>query len=352
MNRPRSLPSNETNVGQGPAIALVVVSWITDFPLTPRFPVFSLDSARRPMMAAALLLLGACSDLGTAPLSAPRLAKKDKEKSKNGVTETPSPMTSSPAFVFVSDRSGTDQLYRFRNDSVVRLTFGDLTDTHPHSASGRIVFTSYRDGDAELYLADADFRSVKRLTASATLDDDAALSADASQIAFVSSRTGTPRLFVMDSTGGNQRAIETGSATLTPERAPTWSPTADRLAFTSGRTGTSQVFIVPSAGGVAVQLTNESGGAFDPEWNAEGTEITYVAWVGAPTLRTIDVSTGAIRAVAVDGATGEPSCNATACVTVRDPYSSAGDIALVTLTGGSRLLVGVAGNDHSPSVLR
>lgn len=304
------------------------------------------------MAAAAVLLFGACSDLGTAPLSLPDLAKKEKEKSKSGAVGTPPAVAPSPAFVFVSDRSGVDQLYRFRNDSVVRLTFGDLTDTHPHSASGRIVFTSYRNGDAELYLADADLKSVRRLTASMTLDDDASLSPNAEQVAFVSARTGTPRLFVMDSTGANQRPIETGSATSTPERAPTWSPSADRLAFTSARTGTSQVFVVPATGGTAIQLTSESGGAFDPEWNAEGTEITYVAWVGAPTLRTIDVATGAIRNVAVDGATGQPSCNAAACVTVRDPYGTAGDIALVSLTGGSRLLVGVAGNDYAPALLR
>ena len=304
------------------------------------------------MAAAVLVLLAACSDLGSAPLSQPDLAKKEKEKSKNGGAETSPPVTPSPAFVFVSDRSGADQLYRFRNDSVVRLTFGDLTDTHPHSASGRIVFTSYRDGDAELYLADAELKSVRRLTSSMTLDDEASLSANAAQVAFVSARTGTPRIFVMDSTGANQRAIETGSQTFTPERAPTWSPSADRLAFTSGRTGTSQVFIVPAAGGSAVQLTSESGGAFDPEWNAEGTEITYVAWVGAPTLRTIDVVSGAIRNVVVDGATGQPSCNAAMCVTVRDPYGTAGDIALVSLTGGSRLLVGVTGNDYSPALLQ
>lgn len=306
------------------------------------------------MMAAValVLVLGACTDLTTAPSSELSLARKDK-LSKKDVADTAATPAAAPAFVFVSDRSGVDQLYRFRNDSIVRLTFGDKSDTHPHSAAGRIVFTSYRDGDAEIYVADADLTSIKRLTSSTSLDDDASLSADAAQIAFVSVRTGTPRLFVMDGSGLGQRALETGSASLTPERAPTWSPNADRLAFTSTRTGTSQVFIVPAVGGSAVQLTSESGGAFDPEWNAEGTEVTYVAWIGAPTLRTVTIATGAIRDVPSDVASGQPSCNASACVTVRDPYGTAGDIALVTLSGGaSRLLVGTVGNDHNPTLLK
>lgn len=304
------------------------------------------------MAAVALLLLNACTDLATAPGSLADLKKEKDNSSKKYGSDTVATPAQAPAFVFVSDRTGVDQLYRFRNDSVVRLSFGDLTDTHPHSAAGRIVFTSYRDGDAEIYLADADLKSAKRLTSTATVDDDASLSPDGGQVAFVSGRTGTPRLFVMDSTGSGQRALETGSATLTPERAPTWSPAADRLAFTSGRTGTSQVFIVPAAGGAAVQVTSESGGAFDPEWSTDGTEITYVAWVGAPTLRTIVLATGVIRDVATGGSAGQPSCNAAACVTVRDPYSSAGDIALVTLSGGSRMLVGVVGNDHAPALLK
>ena len=314
--------------------------------LPPGLPVLSLDYSRRSVITVAVVFaLSACTNLTTAPGSETSSAKKEKKKGETDATPA-------PAFIFVSDRTGVDQLYRFRNDTIVRLSFGNLSDTHPHAAAGQVVFTSYRDGNAEIYRADTDLKSVKRLTFSATLDDEPSLSSDGARVAFVSLRTGAPRLFVMDSNGEGQRAIETGSASLTPERSPSWSATGDRLAFTSTRTGTSQVFVVASTGGEAIQLTNESGGAFDPEWNEDGTEITYVAFLGGATLRTVTIATGAIRPVITDFAAGQPSCNASACVAVRDAYSSAGDIALVTLSGGSRILVGVAGNDHTPALLK
>ena len=61
-------------------------------------------------------------------------------------------------------------------------------------AAGKIVFTSYRDGDAEIYLAANDGSNATRLTSSASLDEQPALSPDGSRIAFVSARSGTPRL--------------------------------------------------------------------------------------------------------------------------------------------------------------
>src|SRR6059036_2806483 len=55
---------------------------------------------------------------------------------------------------------------------------------------GSIVFTSDRDGSADLYRVKADGSAVERLTDSPAYDDQAAFSNDGRQLVFVSTRAG------------------------------------------------------------------------------------------------------------------------------------------------------------------
>lgn len=262
-----------------------------------------------------------------------------------------------PDFVYVSDASGTPQLWRWSAGTSTRLTFSGSTDTDPQSAAGHIVFTSWRDGDAEIYIATLDLAKVARLTYSAGVDEEPALDPSGARVVFVSQRGGTPRLWLMDSTGANQTALATGSAGYVPERAPAWSPDGATIAFTSTRTGTSQLWTVPAAGGAAVQVTHESGGAFDPAWSADGREIFYVSGNGTPTLRVVDLATG----VASDygrtdarspTAVGQPACGAGVCLAVHGAYGTTGDIVVYSSDRSKGApLVATAANETSPAIL-
>ncbi|MBX6332221.1 MAG: PD40 domain-containing protein [Gemmatimonadaceae bacterium] len=262
-----------------------------------------------------------------------------------------------PDFVFVSDASGVDQLYRYTGGTITRLTHSDLPDTDPQSAAGRLVFTSFRDGNGEVYIATLDGDSATRLTTSDGDDREPALSPDGARIVFVSDRSGVPRLWIMDATGAHQAALATGSAGYTPERAPTWSPDGAQIAFTSTRSGISQVYLVAPTGGNAVQLTHESGGAFDPAWSADGTQIYYAAGSSPTRIRVITVATGAASDYAQLGgdappSLGEPACTATICLAVRGAYGTTGDIVAYPgpNTHGTTL-VGTGANEHSPAFL-
>ena len=123
----------------------------------------------------------------------------------------------SPALVYVSDSSGVQQLWKVAGGVTSRLTFSNSVDKDPHSAAGHLVFASYRDGDEEIYIANNDLSGLKRLTNSSKEDEQPNLSPDGSRIAFVSYRSGTPRLWTMDSTGANQTALTTGSESFVPE---------------------------------------------------------------------------------------------------------------------------------------
>ena len=274
-----------------------------------------------------------------------------------------------PAFVFVSGEQQEAELYLWSGDTLTRLTSNAFADEEPHVAAGRLVFTSDRDGNPEIYLADVRATTPRRLTTQTATDGEPALHPAGNRLAFVSARSGTPRLWTMDTLGGSLEALPTGSATFIPERAPAWSPHGDRVAFTSARTGTSQVFIVDATGGVAAQLTSEAGGAFDPAWSATGTHIVYATGAGTPRLRSVPVAGGDAvdYAVAADTALGEPSCTEHFCVVVRGAYGADGDIVAYgapravqsgvgvppppSKAGGMRVLVARVGNDRQPAVI-
>ena len=264
----------------------------------------------------------------------------------------PKPLTA-PPFVFVSNADGGRAIFRFDGGTITRLSGAAHDDREPHSAHGRIVFTSRRDGDEEIYIAGLDLSSQQRLTLSAGADTRPALNPSGTTVAFVSARGGVDRVWLMDADGANPRALSTGSASIVPEGHPAWSPTGDRIAFTSVRSNTSQVFVVPAAGGQAVQLSHESSGAFNPVWSADGRAVHYMAVAGGPRLVTVQVSSGAAQSFAEDErGLNELACGAAACIATVGPLDTGGDLLLFSRDGRTRAaLLERAPDDRQPAIL-
>jgi Tol biopolymer transport system component len=88
---------------------------------------------------------------------------------------------------------------------------------------------------------------VRSLTANAALDTQPAVSADGRTVAFVSSRAGSPDLYLMNSRGGNVRRLTTSPFThagVSPQMVAwgdfavggttvAWAPNGRRLAFSA-----------------------------------------------------------------------------------------------------------------------
>lgn len=257
-----------------------------------------------------------------------------------------------PALVYVSDSSGVQQLWKVAGGVTSRLTFSNSVDKDPHSAAGHLVFASYRDGDEEIYMANNDLSGLKRLTTSNKEDEQPNLSPDGSRIAFVSYRSGTPRLWLMDSTGANQTAISTGSESFVPEMAPSWSPDGTMLVYTSTRSGLSQVFVIPANGGTPVQLSNEMNGAYNPVWSANGSQIYFVSVVGAPSLRVVTVATSETSDWVYDGyGIGQAACSTGGCFAVEGAYGSDGNIVAIGSDQSITTVVGTTANETSPTIL-
>jgi len=246
-----------------------------------------------------------------------------------------------PTFVVVGDSGGFSKLYRVENGVETQLTTPTGSDFDPQSSAGRLVYTSTRDGNSEVYVSDTLATVSRRVTNSGAEDAHPALSPDGSTIVFVSNRSGAPRLWSvpapsLDATSFDApTALATGSSTEIPEGAPAWSPDGSTLAFSSTRTGTSQIFTMPVTGGAPVELTTESGGAFSPTWSSDGNTIYYLSATGIVHLRRIKSIGGSATNYASDSlALDAASCNSMVCIAAENPAGAGGSILAFPAKGG------------------
>ena len=264
-----------------------------------------------------------------------------------------------PTFVVVGDTAGTAQLYKVESGVVTRLSTTPGNDIDPMSAAGRIVFSTDRDANYEVYIEDITATVSRRVTSSGGQDDQPALSPDGSTIAFVSNRSGTPRLWSVPApaldavTFDAPTALSTGSDSAIPEGAPAWSPDGTTIAFSSARTGTSQIFTMPAAGGSAVQVTNEVAGAFNPTWSADGSTIIFTSATGALHLRKVKLASAVASDFATDSLDlAQASCNADVCVAAEDPSGTRGSLLAFPAKGGKgEVIVARTRNEREAAIL-
>jgi TolB protein len=99
-----------------------------------------------------------------------------------------------------------------------------------------IVFTSDRNGSADLYRVKPDGTGLEQLTDSPAYDDQAAFSPDGKQLVFVTTRSGgTSDLWTLDLQTKRARALTSGPG---GDFRPAWSPDGTWIVFSSDRGST------------------------------------------------------------------------------------------------------------------
>ena len=137
----------------------------------------------------------------------------------------------------------------------------------------KIVFTSMRDGNYEIYVMDSNGGNPVNLTDDPAVDWDPTWSPDGDRIAFVSSRATYSHIYTMDSDGRNVMQLTKESN----DSEPAWSPDGAKIAFTRPIGGEYQVWVMDADGGNPVQLTHIGSNQL-PAWSPSGSRLAFVTW--------------------------------------------------------------------------
>ena len=202
--------------------------------------------------------------------------------------------------IYLADTGGLIQLTQYWTDF----------DATWSPSDAQVVFTSDRDGDAEIFVMNADGTNPVQLTQNLGHDGDPAWSPDGTHIAYTGTDVyGDPNeIAVVASNGENRQVLARGTS-------PIWSPDGAHIAFTSWGADGNELIVMEAAGeephrifqsrssieglvwslnsqriafasnGLHVididgenlqQLTTDH--AADPSWSPDGTKIAYTTF--------------------------------------------------------------------------
>jgi len=151
---------------------------------------------------------------------------------------------------------------------------------------GQIAFASSRSGKPQIYLVGSDGANLVQLTQLENGACQPAWSPDGSQLVFISPCSGRgdfsnniytdSSLFVINADGtGMKQLMNVPGADFEPD----WSPDGKKIAFTSIRDGSKQIYTLDIDSLAATRLTNSTVSAefSQPSWSPDGKEIAYQA---------------------------------------------------------------------------
>jgi Tol biopolymer transport system component len=142
----------------------------------------------------------------------------------------------------------------------------------PHS----IAFHSNRDGNNEVYVMNPDGSDQTRLTFDSRNDQRPDVSANGTQIVFVSNRitqtnpAGDFEIFVMSSVGSDVTQLTFNGA---EDSWPRWSPNGQWIAFHSNVDGNFEIYVIRPDGTDLTRVTDYAGLDQFPEWSPNGKQL-------------------------------------------------------------------------------
>jgi TolB protein len=178
---------------------------------------------------------------------------------------------------YISYYSGTPNIYLVDLSSGRKtpvITTGSLNISPSFSPDGeRIAFArSIGDGNTEIFISNRDGSGLEQLTHSSGIDTNPAWSPNGREIAFTSSRTGSPQVYIMDAEGANLRRV-TFEGNYNDGAA--WSPDGTRIVYASRRTGNFDVAVADVVTLESRLLTNGGGSNETPSFSPDGRRILY-----------------------------------------------------------------------------
>ncbi|MEO8458109.1 MAG: hypothetical protein ABI559_09880 [Chloroflexota bacterium] len=182
--------------------------------------------------------------------------------------------------VFDSDRTGAEQIYRIPNNGGTAVP---LTDAGRNVSAvwspdaARIAFVSDRDGNAEIYVMNADGSSETRRTTNDVQDSGPAWSADGQKIVFLRrTESNDIELWTVNASGSaNPQVLIDSSGTDT---MPSFSPDGTKIAYAHNDPGEndSDIFVANADGSNPMRITDNDTPDYNPNWSPDSSQIVYM----------------------------------------------------------------------------
>jgi Tol biopolymer transport system component len=139
---------------------------------------------------------------------------------------------------------------------------------------GTLAFVTYRDGDAEIYLTNADGSGVVNLTNNPAYDWEPAWSPDGTKLVFNSDRSGGEELWLMDADGSNPTRLTTNGSNGVNFA---WSPDGTQIAWQNWDSSTDHydICVINADGTGFSNLNSDAENQDKPQWSPDGTKILY-----------------------------------------------------------------------------
>jgi TolB protein len=139
-----------------------------------------------------------------------------------------------------------------------------------------IALVLSRDQNSEIYILNKDHQ-LKRLTRHFNIDTSPTWSPDGKNIAFTSDRSGTgsPQIYIMDSTKGDNSKVTRISFGSSYNDNPAWSPNGDQIAYTSRVGKKFQIRIYDLNTHKSKVVTTGAGSFEQPSWSPDGRFVIY-----------------------------------------------------------------------------
>lgn len=184
--------------------------------------------------------------------------------------------------VFIGQKARKDSKQVFLSDfdgsNLRQLTFDNVPHLSPSfSPDGQsVIYTSYRDGNPDLYIYDLRTSKVRKLAYDKGLNSGGVFAPNGQIVAYAGSVDGNTEIYTMPVTGGGRKMLISGSGL---DVSPIFSPDGKQLAFVSGRFERPHIFVAQLQwnGDTTVKVTGE-------------TRITYAGWYNATPAWTKDSS--------------------------------------------------------------